>query len=220
MKSLNMAAAGETVPQLILRDAQGGPVAKIDWNEISSDGTTDESRLAGVLKANANEPLDCQKLLDGALAQARKSNRRILMVETTVGEFPCRHLARYLDRYRAIWDKDYILVRVDKRWLNHDSVMETFALGYYTSPWVGILDANAQLMAASSNCPASQMANFPSTPEQIEYFAQMFKTTAQRLTNEDLWKLRVGFDAMPSDRDRRGGWSHYSSVIRPGADEP
>jgi hypothetical protein len=196
-KSLNLApTVGNELPRLVIRDAQGGPVAVYEASEISVDGNLDASRLADVLRANANQPLDAQSLLDGALAQAHQSNRRVLVVDSGTAYIGSPWLSRYLQATKPIWDKDYIFVRIDARWKNSDAVVELIQSGATRRvfpPWMAILDSKANVLVTSAQVGTL----FPPSLEGSEQFIKMFKDTAQRLSAEDFWKLRIAIDAVP-----------------------
>jgi hypothetical protein len=186
-------APGESLPQLVVRDEQGGPVATYNRNEIEVNAEVDEAKLIELLHRHANEPLDARRLLDGALAQAHQSKRRVLVVRASPGCDDCRRMMRYLDANRSIWEKDYILVRIDGRWKNREEVMEEIESDNRGGhPWLTILDAKATAMITSN-------VAYPGNADEIERFISMFKQTSQRLSDDDLWKLRIGLDAIPSD---------------------
>jgi hypothetical protein len=186
-------APGESHPQLVVRDEQGGPVATYNRNEIEVNAKVDEAKLIELLHRHANEPLDARRLLGGALAQAHQSKRRVLVTRASADCGDCRRMMRYLDANRSIWEKDYILVRIDGRWKNREEVMEEIEPDNRGGhPWLTILDAKATVMITSN-------VAYPSNADEIEQFISMFKQTSQRLSDDDLWKLRIGLDAIPSD---------------------
>ncbi|HEV3300239.1 MAG TPA: thioredoxin family protein [Planctomycetaceae bacterium] len=184
-------APGESLPQLVVRDEQGGPVATYNRNEIEVNAEVDEAKLIELLHRHANEPLDARLLLDGALAQAHQSKRRVLVVRASADRGDCRRMMRYFDASRSIWEKDYILVRIDFRWKNREEVMEEIEPDNRGGhPWLTILDAKATALITSN-------VAYPGNADEIEQFISMFKQTSQRLSDDDLWKLRIGLDAIP-----------------------
>jgi hypothetical protein len=168
---------------------------------IRNSGELQERKLVELLGAHVGEPLDARRLLDGALAQANKTNRRVLLLETKSDGRDCHRMVRYLDANRALWEKDFILVRVDRRLKNGEDLLDEIQrretrLG---DPWMAILDAKSNVMITSDFDAPFRGGGYPRDLDQIEHFMKMLKQTAQRLNGEDLWKLRVGLDALPSD---------------------
>ena len=195
-------AEAEALPQLILRDAEGAALAAAEASELCLDGQINKSRLIDLLRANALEPLDARTLLADALVEARKSNRRVLVQETAVWCGPCHLLTEYLEKHRAIWQKDYLWIRIDERWTNSSQVMEGIRSQVTEEikpgvcggiPWMAILDADGRLMA-TSNGPKGENIGYPSTPARIEHFLRMLRDTLQRMTEDDLRQLHDGLE--------------------------
>ena len=194
-KSLDLTiAASDGLPQFVVRDAEGAAVTVAEASEIALGGKIDKTRTIDLLRAHALEALDARTLLKDALAEARKSNRRVLVQQTAVWCPPCHRLGHYLEDQRAIWDKDYIWVRIDERWTNSGEVMDGIKAGYRGGiPWMAILDADGQSLATSNGLKGENIG-FPSSPPDIDYFLKMLKDTSQRLSDDDLQKLRAGFE--------------------------
>jgi hypothetical protein len=198
-KALNVSlVAGDALPQLVLRDARGKSVGMAQASDLSLDGKIDKAKVIEMLQKHALEPLDAQKLLDDALLEARNSNRRVLVQETAVWCGPCHLLTSYLQQQRPTWEKDYIWVRIDHRWANSSEVMNGLKAGYRGGiPWTAILDSEGQLLA-TSNASRGDNIGFPSTKDGIDHFVKMIQETSQRLTDEDLQKLRAGLEKKKS----------------------
>jgi hypothetical protein len=184
-KSLDVKlAASDALPQIIVRDPAGAAVAAGEAAEISVGGQIDKSRFIDWLHANALEPLDARKLLDDALADARKTGRRVLVQETAVWCGPCHMVSDYLERQRAIWDKDFIWIRLDERWTHNKEVvagLRTASSGGGI-PWLAVLDADGQVLATH--------LGYPGNPAMVDKFLAMLKETSHRLTEDDLARLR------------------------------
>jgi hypothetical protein len=186
--------SGRALPYLVLRDAQGGPLAVYSKEEIALAGAVDKSRLVDVLGGNAAEPLDTRKLLDGALAQARKTNRQVLLLQATPASGPCHKLVHFLESHRPIWEKAFILVRVDPRWNNSRVIMDGIRRGAGDEvPWMAVLDGDAHAMITSRTDQGTNIG-FPEEPDEIEHFVKMLKTGSSRWTVDDSQKLRAALN--------------------------
>ncbi len=159
-----------------------------------SDDALDQAAVLENLDRHAPEPLDAHQLLNDAIAQAAKTNRRVIVQETATWCGPCHRLAQYLERHRAIWEKDYIWVRIDQRWHGSKEVMTPVRDGRGGGiPWYAILDATGNVLT-TSNRPDGDNIGFPSDAEGVEHFISMITSTKQRLSEQDLTALREGFD--------------------------
>ncbi len=158
-----------------------------------SDHALDQAAVLESLDRHAPEPLDARQLMNDALAEAAKTNRRVIVQETATWCGPCHRLARYLERQRAIWEKDYIWVRIDQRWHGSKQVMTPIRDGRSGGiPWYAILDASGNVLT-TSNRPDGDNIGFPSEAEGVDHFISMISSTRQRLSEQDLAALRAGF---------------------------
>jgi hypothetical protein len=175
------------LPQIVVRDTQGAPVVSRDLGGASANEEFNEANLVDFLRRHAGEPLDARKLLEGGLAQARKSNRRVLLVHASPNYDDCYRIVRYLDSTRSIWQKEFILVRIDNRWMHSQEVLEETALvDRVGDPWLAILDTRGKVKMSFND-------------GQTEHLLTLFRENSQRLSDDDLWDLRIGFDAVPLD---------------------
>ena len=108
-------------------------------------------------------------------------------------------LASFLDKNRTIWEKDYVWVKMDLRWPHAMDIMKSLrgdADGGV--PWFAILDANGKVLATSNKSDGANIG-FPSEVEEIDHFVQMFKSTKQRMTEEDLVGLKKHLKARSTE---------------------
>ena len=133
-------------------------------------------------------------MLEEALAQARKENKRVLVQETATWCGPCWMLSRFLDKHREVWTKDYIWVKMDHRWTDAHEVMKALRKGADGGvPWTAILDAEGKVLVTSNNKEGSNIG-FPGSPEGIDHFTEMLKKSRIRLTDEDIVTLRKALE--------------------------
>jgi hypothetical protein len=113
---------------------------------------------------------------------------------------PCHLLAQFLEQHRTIWEKDYVWVRIDHRWLNSEEVLDELRGGFQCGiPWTCILDSSGEILATSKG-PGGDNIGFPSGREGIDRFLAMLSQTRRRLSDDDLARLR-------SALEKRGGAS-------------
>lgn len=185
-------------PLLVIADEQGKSIATLATGTLEKEGTLDGAGIRPFLLKAAPARLDVQKMLDDALARARKEKRRVLVQETGPRCGPCLRLSRFLDAHRAVWEKDYLWVKVDRRWANAEQVMKRFRKGDARGiPWMVILDADAKVLATSDD-KEGQNIGFPNTAASSAHFTSMLRGTAQRMTPAEIARLADALKAAGS----------------------
>ncbi len=183
-------AATEQFPQIVACHADGSLLGSATRVELSRDNAIDRRQLETWLRRHALPRLDGQKLLAEALAEAQRSNRRVLVQETAVWCGPCHRLEHFLEQRRSLWEGDYIWLRLDQRWSHVPGIVKAWKpQELHGIPWLAILDAQGQLLATSTD---TNGANFsiPTTAEERDQLVDMIRRTAQRLSAADLATLR------------------------------
>jgi hypothetical protein len=188
-KQLGIALEPQALPQWSLRDGAGDELARGAVPLDPVDSLVDRMAVLDQLKRFAPETLDARQLLSAALADAKRSQRRVIVQQTATWCPPCHRLTLYLDAHRSIWEKDYIWVRMDERWTGCEEVMGGFQEKRGGIPWFAILDADSKTLATSDG-PHGNIGFPGDDPGGIEHFVQMLQSTKQRLTEEDLATLR------------------------------
>ena len=203
-KHLDIELASEDLPICRFSDSSNKELASLsaprsaeasddDEPKDAAESTVDRGAIMELLSRYAPEPLDAGQLLKDALAEAKKSNRRVLIQETATWCAPCHKLARFLETHRSKWEQDYIWIKMDARWKGAEDVMNNIKEGYRGGiPWCAILDAEGEMLA-NSDGPEGNVG-FPSEPEGIEHFMQMLKSTKQRMTVDDLRAIRKALE--------------------------
>jgi hypothetical protein len=194
-KELGIELSQEITPLIVAEGADGKVLGLLKRSDlITKKYEIDQDALLAFVTKHVPARLDGQKLFDDALAQAKRENKRVLADETAVWCGPCHMLASFLDKNRTIWEKDYVWVKMDLRWPHATDIMNSLrgdADGGV--PWFAILDANGKVLATSNKSEGANIG-FPSQPDEIAQFMQMIKTTAQRMTEEDLVGLKKALE--------------------------
>ncbi|HTU24443.1 MAG TPA: thioredoxin family protein, partial [Pirellulales bacterium] len=170
---------GEAWTQLVVRTAEGAPVTDAWLPEVSTDGQIDRARLLAWLRAHSPPVPDAQQLLDDALAEARQSGRRVLVLQTAVWCHPSNLLQDYLESQRAVLDQDFVSVQIDERWANIQAAIarirpKSNGIGL---PWLAALDADGHLL--------SMLQGYPNR----ETFQDLLQASAQRLSPDEMEAL-------------------------------
>jgi hypothetical protein len=173
--------------RLAVMAPDGAFVADSSERELSKDGTLDAPRLVAFLKKNAPVLPDARKLLDDALAQAKRDGKRVLVEESGAYCGWCVKLAQYLDEHRALIDKDFVWIAVDPRFSNGKEVIETLRKTSGGIPWTIILNSDGTPLI-SSDGPKGNIG-YPSSEEGRAHWETMLRTAAQNLTDAEIKQL-------------------------------
>ena len=182
---------------LAIADAQGVVLASGDQAIFTTDKNWDEKKLSQFLTSHAPDALDAKELLEAAFTQAKQQNKRVIIQETATWCGPCWMLSRFLDKNSHLWEKDYILVKMDHRWKHAREIMKEYrgeAQGGI--PWWAVLDSNGKTLI-TSNTPEGINIGFPSDKAARKHFRSMFEKTAHHMTTEQLDQL---VDQLPVEK--------------------
>ena len=128
---------------------------------------------------------DAQAKLASAQDQAKRTGRRVWIVEGGVRCGPCFRLARWMDEQQALLKKDYVIVKILNGRDDHaDEVMKVLNQPPQSGiPWMAITEPDGAVLVTSDS-PLGNLG-FPTSPEDIRYLREMLDRTAQRLTPEE-----------------------------------
>ena len=103
-------------------------------------------------------------------------------------------MSEYLDKHRAIWEKDFIWVKMDQRWEHCETVMEPIrGQAQGGIPWIAILDSDGKTLS-TSNTAQGENIGYPSDDTGRKHFRSMLETTSIRLTADEITQLMSGLD--------------------------
>ncbi len=128
---------------------------------------------------------DAETMLAAANDEARRTNRRVLLVEGGPRCGPCFRLARWMDDHHELLEEDYVILKImGGRDLNAAEVIRQFRPGFAGIPWTAIADPDGKILATSD----SPLGNtgFPTTVEDVRHWRQMLESTARKLTSREL----------------------------------
>jgi RNA polymerase sigma factor (sigma-70 family) len=177
-------------PLLCIVAHEGAKPVIIEIRELMKDGRIDRARLLASLEGHAPRALDARKILADALARAKREKKRVLVQESANWCGPCLALSRFLDRNRTLLAKDYLWVKIDRRWPHAAELMKEIRKDPRGGiPWFAILDAEGKILA-TSNGPDGKNIGFPSDQPGRETFVSLLRKTRQRLTDSEIARLR------------------------------
>lgn len=184
-----------TMPALVVLDEDGALRGKLSV-QVSADGRVDEVALRKFLVEHALPPRDAEQLLAQAIAKVRRDKKLVLLQETAAWCFPCHQLSKFLEEQRDLIDAHYVRVKIDRyRFTGGEATMNRIRTGKDRGiPWLAVLDTDGRPIATSGD---SDQENFgyPSKRDEIRRFLMLLKSTAPRLTDEQLETLQKAFVA-------------------------
>ncbi|MBA2115353.1 thioredoxin family protein [Bremerella alba] len=180
------------LPSVWIGDPSGSRIHSTSLPRTEKGDEINVAATIELMKEYTPEPLDGRDLLREALAEAKASNRRVIVQETATWCGPCHMLADYLEKHRETWEKDYILLKMDDRWTGANEIMDNIEDPKNRGgvPWVAILDSDGKMLTNSNSSDGN--IGFPSSEKGIAHFMTMLNDSKIRLTKEDLQTLKIG----------------------------
>ena len=128
-------------------------------------------------------------LLAEARSEAKRSGRRVWVIQGGPRCGPCFRLARWIEDHHATLDKDFVVVKLMEGIDEH--VTEAIA-GLPIKegdgiPWFAITEPDGTVLAISRG-PLGNIG-FPASVEEIRHFRQMLDRTVQRMTSDEVDRL-------------------------------
>lgn len=185
-----------SVFRIVICDSVGKKVASAAADDLSKDGSFSRDQFYELLRNHIPQPLNARQLLEDSLARATRENKRLIIQETATWCAPCLQLSRWLDANR-VWEKDYIWVKMDHRWIGAEEVMGEIRDGAKGGiPWIAILDSDGKKLATSNSLESGDNIGYPSVPEARKHFSHMLNSTRQRMSEADVQSLIEAIDRM------------------------
>lgn len=144
---------------------------------------------AEFLKRNRRPPHDAPTLLTKARAEAKRTGRRVWVIEGGPRCGPCFRLARWIEDHHATVDKDYVVVKLME---GLDERVPEAVAGLPIEPgdgipWFAITEPDGAVLTHSRG-PLGNIG-FPSSLEGIRHFRRMIEQTARTLTPDEVERL-------------------------------
>ena len=141
------------------------------------------------LKQHRPPTRNAMNLLVEARSDAKRSGRRVWVIQGGPRCAPCFRLARWIEDHHATLDKDYVIVKLMGGIDEH--VTEAIA-GLPIKdgdgiPWFAITEPDGTVLAISRG-PVGNIG-FPSSVEDIRHFRRMLDRTVQKMTSDEVDRL-------------------------------
>ncbi len=147
------------------------------------------SAAAEFIAAHAPARQDASAAWDAALAEAKRTNRRVWARSSGRYCGPCFRLTRWLDEQRPLLEKDFVLIKIDgTNDLNAAEVSQLITGGKEGGiPFHAIFDPTGQQLIDSEG-PTGNIGS-PSGDEGKRHLRRMLTETRQRLTDPEINEL-------------------------------
>jgi thiol-disulfide isomerase/thioredoxin len=184
------------LPYLTILDADGKPLANqpTDPFETKKDGKNghDAKKLLEFLTAHQAAPLDADKVLSAALAEAAKTERAVFLHFGAPWCGWCLKQDAWLLRpdVAGLLHKDFVDVKIDQdRMTGAKEVLARYKADAEGGiPWFVFLDSKGKEIITSDG-PKGNIG-FPYEEWEIDHFVAMLKKARRRLTDQDIAELR------------------------------
>jgi hypothetical protein len=177
-------------------DPDGSVIAAAASDLLSENGRLDRKLLSDFLSHRRAPLPNARKLLDDALAQAKREDKRVLVQVGGPGCGWCVVLSRYLDGQKALVEKDYVHLKIDNRMPDAQVLIgELREKKEGGVPWMIILDADGKPLITSD--AESGNIGYPGEPESQVHWKKMLDATRHRLTDDDVAALMKPLEKTP-----------------------
>ena len=136
--------------------------------------TTQPNAALGIadefLKQHVPPIRDARAMLDAARDEARKSGRRVWIIQGGPRCGPCFLLGRWIDEHHATLEKDYVIVKVMDGLDKHVAeVVKELPIGERDGiPWYAITEPDGAILATSRGAVGN--IGFPSSTRALRHF--------------------------------------------------
>jgi Thioredoxin-like len=145
--------------------------------------------VAAFLKKHLAPQHDAKAGYEAALAEARRSHRRVWVCVGQTRCGPCFSFSRWLDSQRELLAKDYVLFKFDDvRDLNGRELSVALKFDAHGVPCHSILDSDGKELINSIG-PLGNIGDPSGSFEGIQHLRKMLKTSARNLSNDDVESL-------------------------------
>jgi hypothetical protein len=175
---------------LAILDMDGRLLVQTPADPLFVNGKLSRQKLIAFAKLHAIAKPDARALLDEALTRARHEGKNVLLEQSGPYCPWCVKLSDYLKANRALLDKDFVTVTIDRRFAHADKIIDDLRATHEdrgSTPWMAMLTPDSRVLMTSD--AASGNIGFPSNPEGRAQWVKMLHAGAHRLTDADIQSL-------------------------------
>jgi hypothetical protein len=191
VKKLGIPLTDDSGATFAILDQQGRLIAAAAGEDLSESERLSIPRLLEFLHKHSRALPDAASMLADAFATAKRDDKRVLVQVSGAFCGPCVLLSRYLDQQQALIVKDYVVVKLDDRFVNGEETIKRIRTEGGGIPWMVILDADGKPLITSTGLSSGNIG-FPTEPEEITHFEKMLRSTARNLTEAEIEQLLDG----------------------------
>jgi thiol-disulfide isomerase/thioredoxin len=187
--------AQQGFPFLTVLDAQGKLLVNQNTGDLEEGPKHDPKKVEEFLRKWLPAKKNANEVLKRALAQARESDKRVLVHLGAPWCGWCHRLTDLLDELEDELGRDYVIAKIDTaRMVEGEAVEKKLRVVDEKSPsggipWMVIVDADGKPLITSD--AAKGNIGCPVMPWEIEHFVMMLDKTRTRLGKDDLVEIRV-----------------------------
>jgi hypothetical protein len=163
-------------------EPDGNVVTVTTGRALSSDGKLDAEKLAAFLQKHAQPPPDAEKLLEDALAEAKRAGKRVLVFQSVPFSAPSALVNLFLQAQRDLLAKDCVCVTLSPRYRGAAAAIKRIGGEISSTPWLAVLDDTGESLASTATPGISG-------PPGTSRVAKLLETTAQKLTPDEIQTL-------------------------------
>jgi thiol:disulfide interchange protein len=195
-------------PFLTILDSSGKPLANQETEalEVKKNGESagleaghDPAAVLGFLKSNEAKPLKAQDAYDAAIADAKKSGKRVFMHFGAPWCVWCHRLEDWMAQpaVAAILAKEFVDLKIDTDRMTGGSEMLDKTRGSKSGgiPWFAMID-DAGKAVVTSDGPNGNIG-FPGAGDEIAHFESMLRKSARNLSGEEIDALIASLATKP-----------------------
>ena len=209
-------------PFLTVLDADGNVLVKPNPGDLDDGRQHDPKKVAAFLRKWAATKKHADDVLTAALAEARGSDKCVLLHLGAAGCGWCHRLTELLSELQTDLKRDYVIVKIDTARMTGGEALEEVLRTREAKnpsggiPWMVVLDADGNQLISSD--AAQGNIGCPVLDWEVEHFLMMLDYTCQSLGTYDLARLRETVERVTEKwrpRTHGAALSHRDSASQP-----
>ena len=173
LKKHNWSLPGEKTVLAVALDAEG---AELDRIELQANDASPSPRAVNLINRNALKKLDAIERYDAALAEAKRTRKRVWISISQTRCSPCFAFARWWDRNREKLEEGFVPLKIDDVRESNGAELVKKLIGdkQFGIPYHLIVESDGSLVVSSEG-PLGNIG-YPSSFEGISHLSTMLRT--------------------------------------------